>query len=113
MRTINSKLPALILVGLICLISSTGYSYFASQETVTITVIEKERILETHGKQLTAKYLVFAEGEVFENTDSLWFFKFDSSGVQLQLRNGEEYTVDVVGWRIPFLSMYRNIIRVH
>jgi hypothetical protein len=81
-------------------------------EEITIKVTEKERIVEGSGKSTSSKYLVFTEDEVFENTDSIWFFKFSSSDLQGQLKEGEEYKVKVCGFRIPFLSSYRNIIEI-
>lgn len=38
--------------------------------------------------------------------------KFDSSDVYGELEIGNSYEVRVVGWRIPLLSWYRNIIDV-
>lgn len=82
-----------------------------TQETITITVSEKERVQ----KGEDSKYLVWTtkangEEEVFENTDSYWFLKFDSSDVQGALKKGGTYKVDVAGLRLPFFSAYRNII---
>lgn len=85
------------------------------QETVTVTVTDKERIVESSGEGTSSRYLIFTETEdgtveVFENTDALWFGKFNSSDVQGQLRVDETYRLRVYGWRVPLLSMYRNII---
>lgn len=89
-----------------------GYTvaYYSSCETVEITVTDKERITESDGESVSSKYLIFAEGEVFENEDALFLGKWNSSDVQGQLKIGETYTVKVIGWRLPFFSMYRNII---
>lgn len=78
-----------------------------------VTVTDKERVV----KDNTSKYLVFAEDEqgnvfVFENTDTILRGKFDSSNIQGQLKEGNKYTITVVGYRVPFLSMYQNIIKV-
>lgn len=82
--------------------------YRLSEDYVVITVSEKERITEATGD---SRYLIFSEsGEVFENTDSLTFFKWNSSDIYGKLREGQRYRVRVAGWRIPFFSGYRNII---
>jgi len=81
-------------------------------ETVSITVLEKERIVENDDGNISSKYLVFTDAEVFENTDTIFHFKFNSSDIQRDLRINETYTVEVVGFRVPFLSWYRNIIRI-
>ena len=48
--------------------------------------------------------------EVFSNSDSFHFFKFNSADVQQQIDIGKEYECGVYWMRIPLLSMYRNII---
>lgn len=93
------------------LLLGIGFPYWTA-DTVTITVTDKERVVKRNGNSVSSKYLVFTETETFENTDCLARFKFNSSDVQGRLKTGETYTVDVYGWRIPFLSAYRNIVRV-
>ena len=83
---------------------------FVTSETVTIKVVDKERIVGRDGE--SSKYLVFTETEVFENTDCLVLGKFNSSDVYGQIEIGETYRVQVYGWRIPLLSMYRNIVKI-
>ena len=74
---------------------------------------DKERVYDKD----SSKYLVFGEdvetGEtrVFQNTDSFFRGKFDSSNVYGSLKKGETYTVTVVGYRIPLFSWYENIIK--
>ncbi len=73
---------------------------------------DKERVTVRSGDDPKEKYLVFTENETFENTDSTLFWKFNSSDVQGQLDRGKSYRVLVAGWRISFLSSYRNIIEI-
>jgi hypothetical protein len=87
-------------------------TYKMSEDTVQFTVTDKERIVTGTGDTLSSKYLVFTEQEVYENSDTLLFFKFSSSDLQGQLKAGDTYTAVVAGWRVPFMSMYRNIITV-
>lgn len=86
-------------------------AYRSSAETISISVTGKERISQGSGDSLTHKYLVYTENETFENTDSILFLKFNSSDFQRRL-DGQK-TVTVAGWRVPFLSMYRNIVKIH
>lgn len=86
--------------------------YMFSSEEVTVTVTDKERITTGSGEDLESKFLVYSEGEVFENSDTWLFFKFNSADVQGELKEEGTYTVKVAGWRVPFLSWYRNVIRV-
>lgn len=82
--------------------------YLSSADTQKITVTDKERIAQREG----GKFLVYTEDEVFENVDSWLFWKFNSSDVQNKLSVDSTYKVRTAGWRVPFLSMHRNIIRI-
>ena len=84
----------------------------SSSEMVDIVVVDKDRITTGSGESMSSKYLIFTETETFENTDSLTRWKFNSSDIQGQLRVGQAYQVEVYGYRIPFLSQYRNIVDV-
>lgn len=77
-------------------------------ESITVTIKDKERILDGG----TSKYLVFTDSEVFENSDAVAYWKFSSSDLHGSLEVGKTYRVRVYGWRIPFFSMYRNIVRI-
>jgi hypothetical protein len=98
-----------ILVGAIAF----GSAYYSTVEDVRVTVTDKERVCSRDGDGGTScQYLVFTEGEVFANRDSLIFTKWNSSDVQGRLREGGTYDVRVAGWRVPLFSAYRNIIEV-
>lgn len=85
-------------------------SAFANQQAITITVDEKERVCDGSD---SCRYLIFTERNgVLENTDSLLHGKFNSSDLYNEVEPGETYEVTTVGWRIPFLSMYPNILDV-
>ena len=100
-----------LMVGIVFLF---GYpaSYYISSEVIDITIKDKERITTGSGENIEDKYMIFSNDEVFENTDSWLFIKFNSSDVQGKLEVGKTYNVKVTGWRIPFLSQYRNIISI-
>lgn len=96
---------------LLCLIAKPFvFSFNDTRYTVTIT--DKER---THSG--SEKYLVFTEDSdgnvmVFENSDSLLRWKWDSSNLQGELKIGNTYEVTVVGYRVPLFSWYENIISI-
>ena len=73
---------------------------------VTATVTSKESVARGKGH----KYLIFTEGETFENTDSLAFWKFNSSDIYGRIKAGKRYRFKVRGWRVPMFSWYRNIL---
>jgi len=83
--------------------------YNVRAETLTITVQEKSRGAEESGSD----YLVWStDGEVFAVDDAFWYGHFRASDTYGQLQVGGTYAVRVIGYRLGFLSMYRNIIRV-
>ena len=92
--------------------------YRSSSESVNFVVNEKERIMDcsTNSEGVSscnAKYLIFTENEVFENVDKFIIFKFDSSDQYAKMVNGTRCSATAYGWRVPFLSWYRNLDDVH
>lgn len=90
-----------------------------NRRTVTATVNKTERIRGTvkSGQQKLDKYLIYTldsngKPHTFENTDTWIWFKFNSSDVYAKIQDGQSYNFSIVGFRIPFLSMYPNIISV-
>lgn len=74
-----------------------------------------EKIVKT-GKD-SSRYLIFTEIDgverVFENTDSFFKFKFNSSDIYAKLKIGKSYKIRAYGFRIPVISWYENIIDVN
>ncbi len=104
---------------MIIVFSIRAFNFNDTQYIVTIT--GKDRITESlkdsdGNSKTSSKYLVFATDKngnsiVFENTDSLARFKFNTSNIQGQLKEGHTYKITVIGYRVPFLSWYQNIIK--
>lgn len=105
----TTKLYFILAIILLFAYSATSYNYaHNTTEYQTVLVVDKERICSSGDN---CRWLVFTENEVFENTDSLFHLKWNSTDLQHQITVGETYTFLVYGWRIPFLSMHRNIVR--
>ena len=103
----------IILVIVIATIVFASITMSFNDTEYVVTVTEKERIVSDD----SSRYLIFAEDVqgnviVFENTDSLLRGKFDSSNMQGEIKEGETYVFTVIGYRVPFLSMYQNIIEI-
>ena len=96
----------LAVVGILLLIAAYPIAYRSSATEVEVTVTRLERITEHQ----SGKYLAFAGDETFEITDSWLFGRFDASDLYGTMSEGGRYQVKVAGWRIGFLSMYRNIL---
>lgn len=86
--------------------------HFTTMEEVQFTVKNTERITTTSNGTMSSKYLVFTDVETFENTDSFLSMKFNSSDIYGSIEKGQTCNATVNGYRIPFMSMYRNIIEV-
>ena len=92
-------------------VSSNAIFTYGTADKVTFTVTDKERIVESEGEGGTSsKYLIYSDNETFENTDTLWHLKYDSSDLYGKLKKGQTYEADVYGWRVGWMSMYRNIV---
>lgn len=78
------------------------------------SVVEVIEVEETYTKIQSEnnRYMVNVEGETLVNRDRLIFGKYDSSDIQRELDEGQCYEVLIEGWRVPFLSWYRNIVEV-
>ena len=102
-----------LLVVLFVVLVTLLFSFNDKEYTITIT--DKERIVEAGVESVSSRYLIFGKDTngnviVFQNTDDLFRGKWNSSTIQGSLEVGKTYTVVVVGYRIPFLSCYENII---
>jgi hypothetical protein len=91
-----------IVIGILVSVTIPYTTHGTKKVMVTGTVVKQT---EEGG----SKYLVFTDDGVFENTDSLYYFKYNSSDVQGQLMQGGKFEVTYYGYRVPFMSMYPNI----
>lgn len=87
------------------------YMFNFNDHTFTGSITDKERVITEDDSY----YLIFlkeANGEVrvVKNVDSCLRFKWDSSDVYGDLEIGKKYELNLIGVRIPFFSMYENII---
>ncbi len=105
----------LILSPLIMLASPIVYIpfYRVSLKDVAFTVERRERVTKGAGDSQQSYYLVWSkEGEVYCVADSWSFMSFDSSDRYGKLREGSSVEARVAGWRVPFLSWYRNVVEI-
>lgn len=84
-------------------------AYRSTAKDVTFKVSDKAVVATSDSNG--HKYMIYTtHGNVFQDTDSVAFWKFDSSNVYAKLLVGHTYTCEVTGWRIPILSAQNNII---
>jgi len=97
------KNTAIAMATLLLIYFASGY---LTKDTTTITISKTERIND--------KYLIFTDKGVYANVDDVRFLKFNSSDLYGKLSSliNKPIIVEVVGFRIPFLSIYKNIIKI-
>lgn len=102
----NTIITILVILPILALIT---LGFTANQETNTCLLSGTE----VKNTSETSTYLLFCEnGDVYSNVDNIFFGKFNSSNIQASLKVGKTYELKTQGWRIPFLSMYKNVISV-
>ena len=95
------------LLALFLVIGITIHKNYFTIETNEVIVSKTERVVDKNAG--TASYLVFTDLGVYENTDSLLHWKWDSSDIHGKLIEGEKYRLTTYGYRIKLFSMYRNV----
>lgn len=89
--------------------------HYATKTEVEFRVDHRERVISRNFEGKTsARYMIWGETEqgieVFENTDSLLAFKFNSADLYGRMAPGSECVATVNGFRVPLLSWNRNIL---
>lgn len=75
-----------------------------TEETVVATV--------TNTMVKNNQYLVYTDKETYKVEDTLAYFNFRSSDVWGKLVKGSTYEFTTTYWRVPWLSMFENIVDV-
>jgi len=86
---------------------------FLAYPFITVRTFEgtlEDRIVDQGNTFLVLRNNSNGKTEVFENEDSLIFWKFNSNDFVKDIKPGVIYFFKVNGMRIPIFSMYRNIL---
>lgn len=113
----NKSLGCLTAIALVIIaVITVPVLNFSNDHKYTVTITDKERVTTQSAKDsIDSKYLIYGEDKngktyVFEDTDTLFRGKFNSSDVYGALKEGETYELTVIGFRIHILNWYENII---
>jgi hypothetical protein len=90
-----------------------GFTIWEHSQQKTVTFNVRDKITKTHcdgNNSCNTDYLIFTDKGVYKDTDSFWFFKFNSSDVYGELQRGHYYTCKTYGFRVRFTSSYPNIL---
>jgi len=91
----------------VSLLFVTIFDIYKSLDVQTVTVEITDKIVKRYESDL---YLVFSDKETFKISNSTINWRWDSSDMYGKLRVNKKYKLKVCGWRIKFLSWYRNIL---
>lgn len=110
LKTILAAAVLLIAVGMLLVAFSRPFNKVSNRREITAIVTDKE----VKNKKEDSKYLVYTKNEngeiqVFEITDALFAWRFDSSDIYAGIGIGKTYVFDVGGSRNKFFSWYPNI----
>jgi hypothetical protein len=94
---------AVMMIAMICLSIASSFHSVPNQ---TFTITGKENVRSGDG----SKYLVYTDKTTYEVEDSWIWGRWNSSDVYGRLVIGKSYSATLQGYRIPFFSMYPNII---
>lgn len=105
---VSFPLPAVLLLIGLTAIAGAGVAYLSSQSSVAgCAVDDKDRSTGSGG---VTSYRVYSDCGVFEVSDNIFFGKFDSADRYAAVKVGKTYDFTVVGWRIPVLSQFPNVL---
>ncbi len=113
----NKSLGCLTAIALVIIaVITVPVISFTNDHAYTVTITDKERVItQVYKGQTDSKYLIYGEDKngktyVFEDTDTLFRGKFNSSDVYGALKEGETYELTVIGFRVHLFNWYENII---
>ena len=102
-------------IALLAFFTREGIYAYATARDEVVTLRNFETKLYPGGEPCLQKYLIFTDRGEFENIDSPWRGKWNSSHIQNELMNlqGKRVVLSYYGWRAPFFSWYPNIYNFH
>lgn len=107
--TLIELLVILAMILVVFLVFSEAIFKVMNPRTVTVTVTDKW--IKNYSED--GVYLVGTTEGVYEVTDSLLKWRWNSSDVYASIEVGETYNMEIAGFRVPLLSMYPNIYEVY
>ena len=102
-------------IAIVALIAVVGGGSYVTRNlgyvetTVTLTR-DAERVCRGSGDSRSCGYEVYTDKGVFANKDSIMHGKFNSGDLQANFIQDATCKVTAVGFRVPFLSMRKNIL---
>lgn len=102
---------ALIVIALVVALFWNIFVAYGTEAVVRGATVEKSERVCDGGKEGKCRYLIFTDKGVLKNTDTLLRGKFDSSDLYASIKVNQTYDFTTVGFRVPFFSMYPNVLK--
>lgn len=101
------------IIGIIVTVNIIIFFPHFFRNTYIVTIANKQ-VKTLDNKKIYLIYTQMENGDtrVFESTDSIIEFKFNSEDIYGGLRINRTYEVKTYGLRIPLLSYYQNIVKI-
>jgi hypothetical protein len=106
---------AKLIIALVVIIGGITWTVIKFNHKSNYTVVVTDKQVKRHDKK--DKYMVYTEDDkgktyVFEDVDSFFAWKWNSSDMYASIKKDHKYKLIVTGFRAPFFSMYPNIIEL-
>ena len=103
------KIMILIICSIVVVVCLASYTIKASTIKTFEGEVEKT-IIQNGETYFVIRNLLSNVSEVFQNNDAPLFGKVNSADFLMNIEVGEIYMFKVVGVRIQFLSLYKNLL---
>ena len=107
LRSTKGFAVAAVLLGRAMLVGAVLFSYFIPDTIQT-------RINDAQLTKVDRFFMIATEDRPFVNHDAKYRLKFNSGNIQneaIRLK-GKTVRIRKYGWRIPFFSMYENVVSI-
>lgn len=113
-RRRQRAIGVLVALGVLAFLAIGGASLYAktsSQKVSTCTVTSKDHTIAVKSGSTTPVYRVYTdECDVLNIEDNPFFGIYNSASIYGKIKEGHTYQIKTVGWRIPFLSQFPDIL---
>jgi len=109
MKSVLIFLLLFIAFGIVNFVTVIPVIYYGTQDILIAKVIDKE--IKIRGTQKDELYFIKTDKEVLQDSTKSIFVKDSGSRIYPIIERGKTYKFLVYGFEIPFLTLYRNILK--
>lgn len=109
-KIMRNSIFGIALVVVLLFIGAITVGIWLSFNDTVVSATVTDKIVKQYKDD--SKYLIFTDKGVFENTDSLLRWKWDSSDFYGKIMKDHKYNFTIIGLRVPIFSIYPNLIKI-